>query len=208
MWSSVTTTLPTDIYDLTLTGPDSINGFGNSLSNTLTGNQANNLLFGKSGDDTLLGLMGSDRLVGGSGADTLTGGAGADRFIRKYSHTGVDTITDFNVAEDTFLVSASSFGGELVGGSVIRETQFTVGEAALDESDRFIYNSTTGGLFFDADGTGISEVIQDESDRFIYNSTTGGLFFDADGTGISEVIQVAQLSSGLAMTHADIFVFA
>jgi Ca2+-binding RTX toxin-like protein len=92
-WSSVSTTLPTDLYDLTLTGADNINGFGNSLNNTLTGNEANNLLFGKSGDDTFLGLMGSDRLVGGSGADTLTGGAGADRFIRKYSDTGIEGLT-------------------------------------------------------------------------------------------------------------------
>jgi len=148
--------------------------------NTLTGNEANNLLSGKSGDDTLLGGMGSDRLVGGLGADILTGGDGPDRFIRKYSNTGVDTITDFNVfARDAFLVSASGFGGELVRGTVITEAQFTVGEAALDESDRFIYNSTTGGLFF-----------------------------DSDGIGISETIQIAQLSSGLAMTNANILVFA
>ena len=179
-WSSVTTTLPTDIYDLTLTGTDNINGYGNTLSNTLTGNEANNLLFGKSGDDTLLGLMGSDRLVGGLGADTLTGDAGADRFIRKYSNTGVDTITDFNVAEDSIFVSASGFGGELVRGAVITQSQFAVkGEAALDESTLFIYDSTTGGLFF-----------------------------DADGTGTSQIIQVAQLSTGLALTHANIFVFA
>jgi Ca2+-binding RTX toxin-like protein len=124
--------------------------------------------------------MGSDRLVGGLGADILTGGAGADHFIRKYSNTGVDTITDFNVfARDKFLVSASGFGGELISGAVITQAQFTVGETAVDESDRFIYDSTTGGLFF-----------------------------DADGTGISEAIQFAQLSSGLAMTYADIFVFA
>jgi Ca2+-binding RTX toxin-like protein len=179
LWSSVTTTLPTDIYDLTLTGTDNINGFGNTLSNTITGNEANNLLSGKSGDDTLVG-GGSDRLVGGLGADTLTGGAGADRFIRKYSDTGVDTITDFNVASDRFIVSASGFGGELFSGAVITQSQFAVkGEAALDESTRFIYDSTTGGLFF-----------------------------DADGTGTSQIIQVAQLSSGLAMTNANIFVFA
>ncbi len=123
--------------------------------------------------------MGNDRLVSGLGADILTGDAGADRFIRKYSYTGVDTITDFNVAEDSLLVSASGFGGELVSGAVITQAQFTVGEAALDESDRFIYDSTTGGLFF-----------------------------DADGRGISEAIQVERLSSGLAMTNANIFVFA
>lgn len=39
------------------------------------------------------------------------------------------------------------------------------------------------------------------SDRFIYDSTTGRLFFDANGTGISEAIQVAQLSRDLALTH-------
>ncbi|MDP8963032.1 MAG: hypothetical protein M3O33_03425 [Cyanobacteriota bacterium] len=47
----------------------------------------------------------------------------------------------------------------------------------------------------------------DESDRFIYNSTTGGLFFDADGTGSLEQVQIAQLSTDLAMTHANIFVY-
>lgn len=99
----------------------------------------------------------------------------------------VDTITDFNVAEDSLLVSASGFGGELISGAVITQAQFTVGEAALDESD----------------ASGAASAV-----RFIYDSTTGGLFFDADGTGISEAIQVERLSSGLAMTNANIFVFA
>jgi Ca2+-binding RTX toxin-like protein len=80
--------------------------------------------------------MGSDRLVGGLGVDTLTGGAGADRFICEYSYIGIDTITDFDVAEDSLLVSASGFAGELVSGAVITQAQFTVGEAALDESER------------------------------------------------------------------------
>jgi Ca2+-binding RTX toxin-like protein len=47
-----------------------------------------------------------------------------------------------------------------------------------------------------------------ESDRFIYNSTTGSLFFDVDGIGSSEQVQIAQLSTGLAMTADNIFVFA
>ncbi len=116
--SSVKYSLGANLENLTLTGT-AYSGYGNTGLNTLTGNEANNLLSGKSGDDTLLGLIGSNRLVGGLGADILTGGAGADRFIRKYSNTGVDTITDFNVAEDHFLVSASGFGGGLVSGTVI-----------------------------------------------------------------------------------------
>ncbi|NEQ20540.1 MAG: hypothetical protein F6K28_15135 [Microcoleus sp. SIO2G3] len=48
----------------------------------------------------------------------------------------------------------------------------------------------------------------DESDRFIYDSASGYLFFDVDGIGLSQYILIAQLSTGLAMTHANIFVFA
>jgi Ca2+-binding RTX toxin-like protein len=126
LWSSVTTTLPADVNDLTLTGADNINGFGNSLNNTLTGNEANNLLFGKSGDDTLYGGNGNDRLVGGKGSDILlggggddilngkgysqaidilTGGSGADTFVLGnhrlyYRGSGYATITDFDSSQD------------------------------------------------------------------------------------------------------------
>ncbi len=44
-----------------------------------------------------------------------------------------------------------------------------------------------------------------DSDRFIYNQTTGGLFFDA-GISAASQVQFAQLSTGLAMTNLDIFV--
>ena len=44
-----------------------------------------------------------------------------------------------------------------------------------------------------------------DRDRFIYNQTTGGLFFDA-GIGAASQVQFAQLSTGLAMTNLDIFV--
>lgn len=125
-----------------------------------------------------MGEGGSDRLIGGSGADTLTGGDGEDFFIRKYINGGIDTINDFNVAEDTLLFSASGFGGGLVAGAAITLDQFTIGLEAVNESDRFIYDNTTGSLFF-----------------------------DADGTGLSQQVQIAQLSTGLAMTADNIFVF-
>jgi Ca2+-binding RTX toxin-like protein len=83
------------------------------------------------------------------------------------------------VGEDTLYVSARGFGGGLVKGSVLAADQFTVGSGASDSSSRFIYDQSTGALFF-----------------------------DADGTGSSEQIQIVQLSTGLAMTNTDIFVFA
>jgi Ca2+-binding RTX toxin-like protein len=171
-----------------LTGTDNIDGIGNELSNSISGNNANNVLdgklgddylYGKAGQDTLLGDLGSDSLIGGLGADAITGGAGADRFIRQYSNTGIDTITDFDVAEDLFCISASGFGGSLTSGAVLKRSQFRLGTAAADRSDRLIYDNDTGSLFF-----------------------------DADGTGLSDQIQIAQLAPGLEMSHANIFVFA
>jgi 3-phytase/alkaline phosphatase D len=177
--SSVTTTLPASEANLTLTGTDNINGIGNELDNIIAGNDANNTLRGRFGNDTLLGNAGSDRIVGGLDNDLLTGGEGADRFFRGYSTTGVDTITDFQVNEDKLCFSASGFGGELVGHTMLSSAQFAIGSIAADTSDRFIYDSQTGSLFF-----------------------------DADGTGAIEQVQVATLSTGLAMTHNDIFIFA
>jgi Ca2+-binding RTX toxin-like protein len=44
------------------------------------------------------------------------------------------------------------------------------------------------------------------SQRFIYNKTTGALFFDADGLGGAAQVQLATLNPGLTLTKADIFV--
>ena len=172
-------TLGANLENLGLDGYNAINGTGNELNNNIRGNFGANTLFGGAGNDWLNGIDGNDRLVGGRGNDTLTGGAGADRFIRKYSTTAIDTITDFQVGVDLLAFSASGFGGGLAGGAVLNETQFTIGSAAADSSDRFIYNSATGALFFDADGIG----------------------------GAAQV-KIFTLSSGLAMTNADIFIFA
>jgi Ca2+-binding RTX toxin-like protein len=89
-------------------------------------------------------------------------------------------ITDFVVGADKIGISALGFNLLWTPGQGARAAtadEFHIGAAAADDSTRFIYNSTTGGLFFDRDGTG----------------------------GIAQV-QIATLSSGLAMTNADILV--
>jgi Ca2+-binding RTX toxin-like protein len=52
------------------------------------------------------------------------------------------------------LHGAAGFGGGLSAGAAISANQFVLGAAAADGSDRFIYNHTSGELFFDRDGTG------------------------------------------------------
>ena len=55
-------------------------------------------------DDSLDGGVGDDTLIGGEGNDTLTGGEGADTFVFGAGH-GNDTITDFDVDNDTIDIS-------------------------------------------------------------------------------------------------------
>ncbi|HAG85638.1 MAG TPA: hypothetical protein DCL61_32000 [Cyanobacteria bacterium UBA12227] len=195
--SDVSTTTPADIPNLFLTGRRNINGTGNNLDNLIKGNSRNNTLRGSDGQDTLkgyggddqlrggddndilIGNSGNDQLIGGEGADQLTGETGNDHFYFYQTSEGIDTITDFVVSDDTIYVSSSGLGGGLTPREEITSAQFRIGSRARDNSDRFIYNSNTGALFF-----------------------------DIDGTDSSAQIQIAQLSTGLALTHADLFVFA
>ncbi len=62
-------------------------------------------------------------------------------------------LEDFQSRTDFLIVSGSGFGGGLNQG-FIKPSQFTLGSSASDRSDRFIYNSNNGNLFFDPDGTG------------------------------------------------------
>lgn len=168
--SAITRTLGTYVENLILTVTSAINGTGNNLNNTITGNGAAN---------TLIGATGHDTLIGGLGTDRLTGGTGADRFVLNSRTGGRDTITDFSVVEDTIHVSRAGFGGGLTAGAAITATQFCLGTVAADTFDRFIYTKSTGSLFF-----------------------------DGDGTGVTGQVQLATLSTNLALTNNDIFVIA
>jgi Ca2+-binding RTX toxin-like protein len=152
--SSIAYQLGNNLEKLLLTGTKAINGKGNSLNNTITGNSNLNLLSGDSGKDILNGGNGNDTLIGGNGLDSLTGGSGADKFRFEFMNQGVDKILDFATAEDFIEISQVGFDAGLIAGSNISSAQFVLGSKALDSDDRFIYNQSTGGLFFDEDGIG------------------------------------------------------
>jgi Ca2+-binding RTX toxin-like protein len=167
-------------------GDDSL--YGGNGNDSLDGGLGNDSLYGGNGNDTLLGGLGNDILVGGAGADSFNFALGYvynsssnSRTLSIGSIDGVDSITDFSVADDRIGIYLSpniSAATGLTPNSAITANQFVIGTGATDASDRFIYNSATGGLFF-----------------------------DADGTGATAQVQLATLSSGLAMTNADIFVY-
>lgn len=161
-------------------GNDTLEGgesqiYGGTGNDSLVGDYSN--LYGGEGNDTLRAVI-TAWMVGGSGNDTLIGSGGAgdsngqDYFVFDKPTEGVDTIRNFvatgdSESRDLIVISASGFGGGLIAGTedtptgyVLAAEQFTIGTGASDASDRFIYNSTNGALFFDIDGTGSTAAVQ------------------------------------------------
>jgi Ca2+-binding RTX toxin-like protein len=87
----------------------------------------------------------------------------------------VDAISDYSVADDTNRLENAIFTG--LNTFVLGADAFHIGAAAADAEDRIIYNSATGALSF-----------------------------DSDGTGAGAAIKFATLAAGLAMTNAEFHV--
>ena len=170
----------TAVENLTLVNvATALNGTGNNLNNVITGNNFNNTLSGGNGNDTLNGGSGNDILYGGAGNDTLTGGAGNDNFVFNTAisaATNVDTITDFNVAQDTIRLDNAVMSAL---GSAMESGEF--------------WKSTTG-------------LAHDSNDRIIYETDTGWLNYDSNGSAAGGAVHIAKLAPNLALTYADFFV--
>ena len=161
--AAITRTLGSNQENLVLTGTATINGTGNSLSNSITGNEAANRLSGSSGNDTLVGGLGNDTLVGGTGNDSLTGSSGADRFlfdtnaVFAASSIGIDTITDFTVGTDKITIDKTTFTAlSSIAAGALPGSQFavvTTDTTAGSSTAAIVYNSTTGALFYNQDGS-------------------------------------------------------
>lgn len=189
--ASLSWTLAVNVENLTLSGSAAIDGTGNTLDNVLTGNSGTNVLSGLDGNDTLigglgndtlLGGIGNDRLVGGAGNDVLNGGAGADTFVfdtAPNAVTNLDTVQDFTSGTDKLSFSRAVF------------TAF----------------SSTGAISSDAfwSGAGVNAA-HDATDRFIYNTATGALWYDADGTGATAAVQVATLTGAPTLAFTDFLI--
>jgi Ca2+-binding RTX toxin-like protein len=146
-------------------------GLGPTAIN-LTGNSSGNIVRGNNGDNVL---------NGGDGNDELTSFGGADSFLFNTPLSAAfnaDVITDFTVADDVILLDQTIFSSSFGLGSVAG-SQFVIGTAALDAGDRIIYDSATGAVLY-----------------------------DSDGTGATAAIQFAEVDAGLSLTNFDFFVVA
>jgi serralysin len=166
--------------DLAISGPQVIGGnqgsdtflnleglAGSQLADTLSGDAQANIILGLGGNDVILGRFGADdlrggdgddRIDGGNGGDTLLGEAGADTFVYHSLGDGGDRISDFQSGVDRIELSAAGFG--LTAGATVAFSTIDSGIAvALTPGPQFIYNTTTGTLFWDSDGLGPAQAL-------------------------------------------------
>jgi Ca2+-binding RTX toxin-like protein len=133
---------------------------------------------GNASNNVIIGTLArDDTLGGGAGNDTLTGRGGVDTFV--FHEKG-----DANADQITDFTP----GGEKIW---LDRTEFT--------------GTSYGWLTASAFVTGTAA--QDADDRIIYNSATGWLFHDADGVGAAAQVPFAQISSGLALSASEFFMF-
>jgi len=127
----------------------------------LTGSSYADVLTGNTGTNTLSGGSGADKLYGGLGKDIMIGGSGRDFFVfdTKLGSTNIDTIDDFIVKDDTIFLDDDIFTKAGKVGD-LTTVAFYAGTKAHDTSDRVIYDTKTGKLFYDADGSGKGAAIQ------------------------------------------------
>jgi Ca2+-binding RTX toxin-like protein len=147
---------------------------GSAFRDSITGNAAANFLFGFDGNDVLDGREGNDRLEGGAGGDVYW-------FSTAPGSANADTIVGFVSGGEQIVLDAG------VHPSLGPNGNFAAGDA------RF------------ATGAGFNSG-QDSSDRVIYNTTTGQLWYDADGNGSGTAQLIATLQGAPALAATDLMV--
>ncbi|CAN5155177.1 hypothetical protein BH10PSE4_BH10PSE4_07270 [soil metagenome] len=131
--------------------------YGGVLNFTGYANATGTAMTGGGGADTLSGAAGDDVLNGGAGNDYLSGGAGADVFRFDGLGLGIDKIADFQVGVDHIALKATGFGV-----TSLDDLDFVsgVGPSPTSGHATLLYDTTTGGLFFDANGGDGADKVQ------------------------------------------------
>ena len=131
-----------NVENLSLSGALNINATGNSIGN---------LLIGSGGDNVLDGGLDNDSLIGGSGDDVFKFSTALNPI------SNVDWIIDFSAADDLIQLSQAVFSSLSLGS--LSDGAFCLSTEAITADSRIIYNSTSGVLSYDADGSGFASSI-------------------------------------------------
>jgi serralysin len=132
-------------------------------------------LTGNANGNVVRGNDGNNTVNGGAGNDELIGRGGTDRFL---FDTALNAATNVDVLSD-FAVGADTI--------VLEDTIFGAFATGALADDRFVLGTTA----FDG------------NDNILYDAGSGALYYDSDGNGAAAAVQFAEVTPGLALTHAD-----
>lgn len=139
----------------------------------LTGNELINVVIGNAG---------VNQIDGGLGADSLYGGAGLDYFF--FSSTlgvsNVDALGDFSSVDDILMIDRRVFTGGGLAAGFLDAAAFLSGAGATA--------GTTA------------------AHRFVHDSTTGDIYFDADGAGGAAAVKFSNIGAGTAIQNYDLYI--
>ena len=147
------------------------NGSAGASGIDLTGNELAQEIYGNSGANLIDGKGGLDTLYGGNGTDTFV-------FSAAFGVGNVDTMADFSAAADTIALDNAIF------------TKLTVSGQLLSG-------------YFRANTTGAA---QDANDHIIYETDTGRLIYDSNGSAGGGAVIFATLTGNPTITAADFVV--
>ena len=160
---------------------------GSNNSETLTGTNGDDIITGLAGIDGLYGLAGTDSLDGGLDGDYLDGGPGDDIMLGGAGddHYYVDSAGDE-------VVEQPGEGPDFVHTSV----DFT-----LPDNVEHMY--LTGTADINGTGNTLRNTIRDNAGINIYDTTTGLLTYDSNGSLSGGVRPFARLSGSPLLDHTD-----
>jgi VCBS repeat-containing protein len=148
---------------------DNIDGVYSTGDDVIYAQGNGDTILAGSGNDTVYGQQGNDALYGGTGNDLLNGGGGDDTFVfdtALEAATNVDTIADFDAnpgggGQDRIHLDETIFS-QLTATGALGSSNFAAnaGGTATDANDYILYDSTTGNLYYDADGNGAGARVQ------------------------------------------------
>ena len=128
-------------------------GYGDD---TISGGDGDDLIYGAGGTDTMTGDAGNDILVAYQTKDKLTGGAGSDTFVfYNWGNSAMNaTVTDFKSGTD--FLNIECWSNSLNDFVIMDYNNFSSGKGltSSNNSTMFVYDSSKGNLYFDADGNG------------------------------------------------------
>jgi ELWxxDGT repeat protein len=177
-------------------GDDAIRGLG-----------GDDTIDGKGGNDRLEGGNGNDLVVGGSGGDVLRGGLGNDTLYGGVQPNG-GAKPKGDGASDTFVFDTAP-SGSTNHDTIVGFEANALDQIALDPAVFAALVAGTPALDageFRANATGQA---QDGNDFIVFDTTTGSLYYDADGSGAGArvlfgTLQLASLVGGVgAVDHTD-----